>query len=640
MRDLIFRKDIQGLRGIAVISVILFHFNEILPGGFLGVDIFFVISGYVITGSLQKNWEETGKINLLNFYWKRVKRLLPAVGIVVSTVSIATFFLFSPLGMQQNASKTGIGALTLSANIVISKLTEDYFGLAATTNPFLHIWSLSVEEQFYIFLPLVFLVAGLVKLRRTRRIVFAIVVITMTASSFSLMLMQAPTGWLSSFYSPITRAWEFGVGIIAFQCRELFIQKAKSSYAFTIFRVISFSVLIFSLLRFRSDFGYPSYTLAIPVIATGILLILGAPRKVTTALETSISQFIGDRSYSLYLWHWPFIVFSNYLFPSNLITLILGFGLSVVCTLLTYKFIENPVRTNWTVSYANLSKIVAIFLLVPIMLSGTVGFIAKKVLFPRYESGVIQGKYEGDIGAIGFETFRGANYGSCRNGEKSQGLKECEADIAVIGDSHADHLVPGFVRNFPELAVVSLSDLLITNPSEPQAKVQKYQLLQNQDIRIIVINKYWANSGVPASLKFFVNEIIKSGKYVVLLDDVPNFPFDSFACKYGKSIFLESSNCKIRKSSYVEQLSKYQSTLISIDNEFSNVSLFQSSNLFCDSFDCSMVKNGVLNYLDLNHLNVNGSTFVTRTVVMKEPIFCKILDSKLGDACPSQSMKP
>lgn len=635
-----FRKDIQGLRGIAVIAVILFHFNEILPGGFLGVDIFFVISGYVITGSLQKNWEMTGKIKLFSFYWKRVKRLLPALGLVVAIVSISTFFLLSPLGMQQNTSKTGIGALTLSGNYVVSELTADYFGLSASSNPLLHIWSLSVEEQFYLFLPLVFFVAGLLRVRSSRRIFFVALTIIMTATSFFLMVTEAPLGWLSSFYSPVTRAWEFGIGIIAFQFRSYCLQQGKTSIVYPPIRVISFSVLVFSLLRFTSEVGYPSFQLFIPVVATGLLLSVGAPRPVKKALEAGASQFIGDRSYALYLWHWPFIVFSGYLFPNNLALLILCFGFSVICALLSYKFIEDPIRRKWTLSYRNLYKILAVFLLIPLTLSGAVGFVAKNVLFPRYESGSVKGNFEGDIGAIGFESFRSANDKSCSNMGKSNLVSECVADIAVIGDSHADHLVPGFIKNFPELAVLSLKDQMLTNPDQDEAKDEKLQLLQNPNIKIVVINKYWANSGVPASMHSVVNEIIESGKYVVILDDVPNFPFDSFACKYGKSIFLTSSNCEIKKSVYVEQLSNYQGMLMSIDKKFLQASLFQTSEIFCDSLDCSMVKNGVINYLDLNHLNIIGSTFLTRTVVIKEPIFCRILSSKLGDACLNQSVKP
>ena len=280
-------------------------------------------------------------------------------------------------------------------------------------------------------------------------------------------------------------------------------------------------------------------------------------------------------------------------------------------------------------------KILAIFLIIPLTLSGSVGYFAKKVLFPKYERGDVPGFYEGDIGAIGFESFTKANENSCGIDSRDTELSKCATDIIVIGDSHANHLVPGFIGNFPNLAVKPIGDQIITNPNSQISISQKDELIQNKSAKIVVINKFWANSGVPESLRQLVKDLNSSGKQVVLLDDVPNFPFDSFACKYGKSIFLKSSNCDINKSVFLAQSQEYIAKLQSIDRGNPAVSLFNSSELFCTTESCSMVKNGVLNYLDLNHLNENGSLYLTMELVKETPVFCRLLSSKIGSDCQS-----
>jgi hypothetical protein len=194
-------------------------------------------------------------------------------------------------------------------------------------------------------------------------------------------------------------------------------------------------------------------------------------------------------------------------------------------------------------------------------------------------------------------------------------------------------LVPGFIGNYPNLAVNPIGDEVITNPTSQVSISQRNKVIQNKFAKIVVINKFWANSGVPESLRQLVEDLNSSGKQVVLLDDVPNFPFDSFACKYGKSIFLKSSNCDINKSVFDAQSRAYITELQKIDRRYPAVSLFNSSELFCTSESCSMVKNGVLNYLDLNHLNENGSLYLTKQLVKKTPVFCRLLSSKLGSDC-------
>ena len=627
------REDIQGLRGVAVVSVILFHLNGLLPGGFIGVDIFFVISGFVITKSIYESWRQNGKFNLVPFYSRRVKRLLPALSVMITVISTLIFFLFSPLGMQQNSSKTAIGSLLLAANYVTAKVTSNYFSLPAATNPFLHTWSLSVEEQFYLIFPLFFIILGFTTSFRLRGRVLFHSIFTISLISFCLMISGPIPGWLSGFYSPITRAWEFGVGILSFLFSKNIGMKFRSNTYLEALRAISLGALVFSLLEFNPNSGYPSVKLLLPVLATGCLLAYGASQRINTVLSSRPSTYIGDRSYSLYLWHWPFIVLSNYLFPENELALYAFLGLGIVFAIVAYRFFENPIRKKQNMSFRHISMMTIVFLLVPLIAASTVGYVAKKVYFPRFETGAIQGNFEGDIGAIGFEAFVNAHTSQCRNQAENPSVRECEADIAVLGDSHAEHLVPGFVKNYPKLVVIDLGNLILDSVHGPEEENLKSQLLGNGYLSVVVINKYWAHSGIPSGLAKTVTDITKSGKRVILLDDAPNFPFDAFTCKYGKSIFIHSGNCEMTKDRFAHELSTYQPQLLEISKKNEMVSLFKSSAIFCGLESCSMVKNGVLNYLDLNHLNANGSSLVTARMVKQVSIFCDLLSSKLDRAC-------
>ena len=216
-----FQGEIQGLRAIAVLSVVAYHMGLPLSSGYLGVDYFFVISGFVISGVLINELKATNRINLWNFYKRRFFRLVPALAAMVFITSILSFFLISPLGMQQNAAKTGIGSLLLSANKVISELSQRYFDLPAQTNPFLHTWSLSVEEQFYVVFPILLLLLSLILKGKNRKLGYTVIIGSIF--TFSLLffhfnqdfILFTKNTWLQGFYSPIGRIWEFLLGVAA-----------------------------------------------------------------------------------------------------------------------------------------------------------------------------------------------------------------------------------------------------------------------------------------------------------------------------------------------------------------------------------------------------------------------------------------
>jgi peptidoglycan/LPS O-acetylase OafA/YrhL len=190
------RSDIQGLRAVAVLLVVAFHAGLPVPGGFAGVDIFFVISGFVIAGMIHREHSSTGRFRFGRFYLRRFKRLTPALALMVGVTMFISFFLLSPFGAQQTAAQTGVGAMLIGANFVIARATGGYFDAPAEANPLLHTWSLSVEEQFYLIFPAILLLGWVVSQRGGRRMA-AVMALVSTVALISFGLAVSGAGGLA-----------------------------------------------------------------------------------------------------------------------------------------------------------------------------------------------------------------------------------------------------------------------------------------------------------------------------------------------------------------------------------------------------------------------------------------------------------
>ena len=302
-----FRPDIEGLRGIAVLLVLLFHAS--IPGfngGFVGVDIFFVISGYLITGMLFREYETTGKISLRNFYARRVRRLLPASALVLVVTLIASILFLPPLSLPSVTIDISAAALYVS-NIVFAFRATDYFAAGSAPSPVLHFWSLGVEEQFYLFWPAIFLIVAYGARKLRMRIGIAIAVIGVSSFGFATYLVTRAGPW--AFFSLPTRAWELALGAIL----AVFGTKlSKMPHWLAIcLGWIGLSAAIYSGLVIRASAPFPAWPALAPTLGAA-LLIAGGSRisrfSPAPLLAHRLPQFLGKISYSLYLWHWPLLV--------------------------------------------------------------------------------------------------------------------------------------------------------------------------------------------------------------------------------------------------------------------------------------------------------------------------------------------
>ncbi len=348
--DRAWRPDVEGLRAVAVTLVVFVHYGvPRFGGGYVGVDVFFVISGFVITGLLLRERSGTGRTSLMDFYARRSRRILPAALLVILVMVAATFAVSGPR-FGAEAAGEGRWAAAFAFNF-------RYF--FPSWNPFPvfgNFWSLAVEEQFYIVYPALFLLMARVRRGPSFRVRLAVGLVVVIVVSYTLSIVQTGTdqGW--AFVSPVTRAWELALGaLIAVATPWLSgIPKWVAAVAtWAGMGLVLGSALLFTPLTSTAfgplTNGFPGWRVAVPVIGAGMIVVGGTvvPRwGVESVIGTAPFRWLGRRSYSLYLWHWPLlVVFSQAAGSASFWSVKApALVLSVVLTVVGYRYVENPLR--------------------------------------------------------------------------------------------------------------------------------------------------------------------------------------------------------------------------------------------------------------------------------------------------------
>ena len=356
-----YRPDIDGLRAIAVLSVVLFHgFPQLFKGGFIGVDVFFVLSGYLISRIIFEQLNQ-GTFNFLDFYARRIKRIFPALLIVLVAAYIAGWFTLLADEYGQLGQHIAAGAAFISNFVLWSE--AGYFDNSAHTKPLLHLWSLGIEEQFYIVWPFLLWVAS--KLRVS---LFALTLI-LTAVSLYLNITGIKSDAVATFYSPQTRVWELLVGSCLAWC-SLYKKEGLANVAMwfgklgardgttvdqvralariaNVLSCIGFILLLYGLIRINRDLQFPGKWALIPVMGTALIVAAGPLAWLNTKiLSNRVLVWFGLISYPLYLWHWPLLSFAWVVeaSPPSIATRIGLIALSITLAWLTYRLIERPIR--------------------------------------------------------------------------------------------------------------------------------------------------------------------------------------------------------------------------------------------------------------------------------------------------------
>jgi len=343
-----FRPDIEGLRAVAIGAVLLFHAG--VPGaegGFVGVDVFFVISGFLITGLLVREWSTRGRIDLVAFYARRFRRLLPAALLVIAVTTLASYLVLSELRFPSVAGDAAAAALYVS-NIRFAANAIDYLGAEAAPSPLLHFWSLSVEEQFYLFWPLIILVA----LRVLGRGRLWLVVAAIIGISFGLAVVWTDLAAPWAFFSLPTRAWQLGVGaLIAVgmlrRPHRLAAPERVSGPLASLGVWMGLGLIAAGVVLISTHTPYPGTTAIVPVLGTALVIVGGSggrPRP-SRLLAMSLPRWLGRISYSLYLWHWPIIVLVPIALGVESLALnLLLVAVAVAVAAVSTELIEVPVR--------------------------------------------------------------------------------------------------------------------------------------------------------------------------------------------------------------------------------------------------------------------------------------------------------
>lgn len=442
-----YRSDIDGLRAVAVIAVVIYHaFPGLFPGGYAGVDVFFVISGFLISSILYKQIREKS-FSILNFYQRRALRIFPSlVTVMLSTAIIGWFTLkaeeFAQLG------KHIVGGAGFISNLLLWS-ESGYFDAAAETKPLLHLWSLGIEEQFYFVFPLILFIA----FKLGQKMLGVTIVLALV--SFLVNLYYLNDGSTAIFYSPLSRFWEMMIGsILAYFLLQRSFQSQILGMSPNVRSAIGICLLFIGFWGASKASVYPGWWALLPTLATALLISAGPDGFFNHMfLSRKIFVGIGLISYPLYLWHWPLLAIARVHYgqtPSTMVRVICVV-FSFVLAWLTYRFIEQPLR------FSQYKKVTAIGLAASLAVTGFIGLLI-------YQSEGVKSRsinnvpvaYKGDLNHLEFHTYINENFFPCgplnifKIAEKwetevrcSQSKKNRPREIALVGDSHSEHLFIG-----------------------------------------------------------------------------------------------------------------------------------------------------------------------------------------------------
>ena len=593
--------EIQGLRALAALLVLIYH-AKFLPGGFIGVDLFYVISGFLITGLLIKEFDTLGKIDFKSFYQRRIKRLLPASALVLITTAVISFIVLPPI-YRDNLGKDVIAVALYISNYTFAWWQNDYQNLEATPSPLLHYWSLAVEEQFYLIWPLVILFLAKRGANWVRN-----GVITIFICSFLLSIIQTQISPIWAFYSLTTRAWQLAAGALI-----LFIP--KNSFKHPLFTWLGLGLITTATIFFDEKIAYPGYLGLIPVIGSFLLITsIGSwPKILTISSNNKTTQWLGDISYPLYLWHWPLLVLPAAWLgqPLTIFQRILALSISVIFAHLTTKYVEQPLRyKKFTPSFVYKGFIAL-----------TTTSVAVGVFININTTNIISPKmsqYSFDLNEVRrlpiiYDDGCHANYGQVNTTKCLYGDKSSNKEIILFGDSHAAQWFPAIneiakSNNFQLYSFTKASCSAIDLPRAGKgafkpAECNRWQ--QNQiakikkikpDLLIITNSEHYDLKSTKNTKKFYwqqaqrklYEEVRNSSKQIVFLIDTPKPLVDVPAClAQGREGECNQIN---KPKGYIWP-------------EYKKIDL---TTWFCEG-KCNAIKNNYIIYRDSSHISVTAA---------------------------------
>lgn len=611
--------SIQGLRGLAVLLVVFAHWGLVFGSGFVGVDVFFVISGYVVTLSVIRGLDKKG-YSFFGFLSRRFVRLVPALSVMVLTVVFVQTF-FSPGFSWSALSREGLSALFYLSNVEFELRLGDYFADKAGTSFLLHTWSLAVEFQAYVFLGCVFLLLQLGLPRAIKVVAGLLLVACLVSLGFAFVgqsfLVDGIGAALAGYYSPLTRLYEIAVGSLLAIIPQIRIPKYLSSLGLIL--ILSIAIL--------PEGTVPWEFAAFGAVVGSIMIILASdPRNTSFVLESRFLKGVGDISYSIYLWHWPIMVFFTSTFSNQALQLIFGLPLTIAISILSFRFLERPnMKPKVPIQNGNssshkfkLARAGFIFLASAVLLS-SVSWLWSSYSSENYSS--LPGVLKGDISSLGFaNSFNSAvmpcpdssytvspeigNWYSCYTNSTSKDL-----DFLLIGNSHAAHLLPGISYLYPDLEFRYYSLTAgFSNNNENLEGLRESLSSDEVKAQLLILNSFWRieNTDVSALQSVISTSGVEDG-HVIFFEDVPDFKVSPERCKYNE-LFTIKSPCYESLPEFLNHISFFRDF---VSSGFPNAQIVESSEIFRMNSDVYFMADSKSVYFrDQNHLNFEGSIYL------------------------------
>ena len=639
------RLDIQGLRALAVLLVVAYHAGLPLHGGFIGVDVFFAISGFVITRMLVAELAETGGLRLPRFYARRVRRLLPALAVLLVAVALVGT-LASPIASQRVGGLTGVWASIFAANAYLYNLGTGYFDLNASLDPLLHTWTLAVEEQFYLVFPALLLLGWRLRGRAGATLLVALA----SGCSFYLALRFSQAYGLAviahpqrfAFYGSPTRAWEFGAGSLLALAAPLLGRLPwllADGLGAAGLAWIGVGVLVID----GSELASGSEML-LPVLGTCALIAAGFSSRslVARGLSNRPLVWIGDLSYSWYLWHWPLIVFARALWPTTAGVALAAAAASLLPAWLSYRYVETPIRRERRWEGRRALALAGVCVAAPLLASGglalTPNALAQSAPIAQWRQ--LDRQHADVLGGCNEETPLGRR----REGECSWRVAGARGEAVLIGDSNAGHFTEPFVQAVRRLhmnaTVATLGscpfvDLRVVGGHIREQDCRSFDTgsvaeLARRRPRLVVIaartDRYVEGSAVglgqPGSglsyspvqkaelwregLGSFLRRLTRAGVPVVVVHPVPTFAIDPEGCAVVRVLFGRCRATRPR-AAVDRQLRRSVEAENAAVAGIRNASAASFESAFCDRQTCWSTRAGTGLYRDATHLSVAGA---------------------------------
>ena len=597
--------QIQGLRALAALLVTLFHAKWI-SGGFIGVDIFYVISGFLITGLLLREFDRSKTINFKEFYARRFKRLLPTSFFVLAVTALASWILV-PGTMRASLGRDIIAASLYVSNYLFAWWQADYQNLDATPSPVIHYWSLAVEEQFYLIWPLLILFMSSIalKLKNKKYLFYGVTLVTTTSFLFSIYQTETSPIW--AFYSLPTRAWELGLGALLVLIPSI---KTKKYIG-----LIGFILILVSAFIFNETTSFPGKNALLPVLGTVLLIgsIHSWPPFLNDVANSRIFQWLGEISYPLYLWHWPLLVLPSTYFarPLNIYERIIAIFFTLLLADLTHRYIEEPYRHRKIESKTIYKRTITITA-VSVLLGGLIIFTSSDKIDVSGINGAVS-LAQIKARPLVYDDGCHANYAQTKSGKCEYANTASSKTIVLYGDSHAAQWFPALVEianrsgykliSLTKSACPAVDTVRLDQGGFKMSRCREWRknsIIRIQEVKpdVLIMSSFqyfaqppqfndrskWWNDGQRRLL----TEVKNTSPHLIYITDTPHPIRDIPACLANYSI------------------SKCNTTVRSENLSIPGFKVIDPNSWLC-SRSCPAVKDGVVAYRDASHISVDIS---------------------------------